>query len=65
MLEGPLRKLLTVALTTTALGLTTPAHAADTWLYYNNTYIAATDVADLRSALTGVGATITTTTSST
>ena len=40
------------------------AQAADTYIYYNPSYIIAADVNDLKNALVGVGASVTTSTSS-
>ena len=46
------------------LGVAGEAYGADTHLYYNAMYIPSYSVVDLETALTGVGATVTTTTSS-
>lgn len=46
------------------MALSTPAFSADTYIYYNPTYMSASDISSLKTALTGVGATITTSTSS-
>ncbi len=47
----------------TTLMLVARAQAADTYIYYNSTYISAADITDLKNALTGVGASVTTSTS--
>ena len=43
-------------------GVTGFAHA-DTYIYYNSTYLSASSLSDFESALTGVGATVTMSTS--
>ena len=40
------------------------AQAADTWIYYNPSYISASDITPLKNALVGVGASVTSSTSS-
>ena len=39
------------------------AEAADTYLYYNNRFISSSELSDFRAAMTGMGATITSTSS--
>ena len=45
------------------LALAAPVKAADTFLYYNSSYLSAADISPLQSALSGVGASLDTTTS--
>jgi uncharacterized protein (TIGR03382 family) len=48
---------------TLLLALSAPVKAADTFLYYNSSYLSAADISPLQGALSGVGASLDTTTS--
>ncbi len=58
------RIIATGALLTAGLLASTDAWSADTWIYYNSGYISSSEVSALSSTLTGVGASVTTSTSS-
>ena len=61
----PLDTLWRTGLLGLAIGAAPALAASDTFIYYNSTYITSTDISDLSAALSGAGATVTTSTSST